>query len=64
MAGINDLFTNRFMDGALRVEAELDRAHRLLLSLNNPDDRGSIERYIAELEALQCLDLGRRRQAS
>ncbi len=58
---LNDLFSHRFMDGALRVEAELARAHRLLLTLNNPDDRGSIERYIAELEALQCLDLGRQR---
>ncbi len=63
MAAINDLLPHRFLDGAMRVEAELDRARGLILSLNNPDDRNIIERYIAELEAIQFIDLGRARPA-
>ncbi len=63
MAGINDLFPHRFLDGAMRVEAELDRARGLAPALSNPDDRNIIERYIAELEALQCFDLAKARPA-
>ena len=63
MAGLNDLFPNRFIGAAVRVEAEIDRARCLSLTLNNPDDLNIIERYIAELEALQRFDLGRDRLA-
>jgi hypothetical protein len=34
-----------------QILAELDRARRLLMALNDPQDRQNIERYIAELDA-------------
>lgn len=38
-------------DIAGQILRELERARRLLASLNDPDDRMTIERYIAELDS-------------
>ncbi|MBB5984856.1 hypothetical protein [Sphingobium lignivorans] len=42
-------------EGMSHIRAELERAQRLLASLNNPQDRSEIERYIAELARMNEL---------